>query len=84
MRLIEEISTNKIHIEEEENFKFAYGVNDLSHIAVLIKFKRSPDDSRRFMLFVPFLLLTAKYALEPGLFDSLSCAALDLSLIFHL
>ena len=36
------------------------------------------------MLFVPFLFLAGKYALEPGLSDSLSCAALDLSRIFHL
>ena len=36
------------------------------------------------MLFVPFLFLAVKYALEPGLSDSLSCGALNLSRIFHL
>ena len=36
--LIDEISTKRIHIEEEikENvYLFAYGINDLSHLAVL-------------------------------------------------
>ena len=40
--LIEEINIKRIHIEEEirgKFFKFAYGVNDLLHLAVLIIFE---------------------------------------------
>ena len=59
----------------------AYGVNDLSHLVVLIsRNDKCPNDSRRIMPFVasvPFWFLAGKYALE-NLLDSLSCAALDI------
>ena len=40
MVLIDELSTKRIHIEEKIIRKlFAYGVNDLSHLVVLIIFE---------------------------------------------
>ena len=40
MVLIDELSTKRIHIEEKIITKlFAYGVNDLSHLVVLIIFE---------------------------------------------
>ena len=50
---------------EDIFYLFAYGVNDLSHLVVLVD--KSPNDSRRIMPFVasvPFWFLAGKYALE--------------------
>ena len=55
---------------EDLFYLFAYGVNDLSHLVVLIIFKKINvllNDSRRIMPFVasvPFRFLAGKYALE--------------------
>ena len=75
MGLIDEINTERIHIEEKIRghflfFVFAYGVIDLLHLVVLIIIIRNdkcPNDSRRIMLLVasvPFWFLEGKYALE--------------------
>ena len=63
---------------EDIFYLFAYGVNDLSYLVVLIIFETvnvlmTVDASCRLLL----LFLEGKYALEK-LFDSLSCAALDI------
>ena len=64
---------------EDIFYLFAYGVNDfLSHLVVFIIFETvnvlmTVDASCRLLL----LFLAGKYALEK-LFDSLSCAALDI------
>ena len=58
MGLIDEISIKSIHIEEKIRghfFLFAYGVNDLSHVVVLIIFEKinvlmTVDASCRFLL----------------------------------
>ena len=62
---------------EDIFYLFAYGVNDLSYLVVLIIFVlMTVDASWRLLL----LFLAGKYALEK-LFDSLSCAALDIFLV---
>ena len=69
--LIDEIIIKRIHIEEKIRGHFylcAYGVNDLSHLVLLIsRNDKCPHDSRRIMPFVAsvaFWFLAGKYALE--------------------
>ena len=63
---------------EDIFYLFAYGVNDLSHLVVLIIFETinvlmTVDASCRLLL----LFLSGSWQ-EGELFDSLSCAALDI------
>ena len=83
--LIDEISIKRIHIEEKIRghfYLFAYGVNDLSNLVVLIIFETinvlmTVDASCRLLL----LFLSGPWQESicfEELFDSLSCAALDI------
>ena len=66
--LIDEISTKRIHIEEKKKFYlFAYGVNDLSHLAFLITFETINVITTVDASCVPFWFLVRKYALENSL-----------------
>ena len=69
--MIDEISIKRIHIEkklEDIFYLFVYGVNDVSHLVVLIIFKTinvlMTVDASCHLLLVPFWFLAGKYALE--------------------
>ena len=81
--MIDEISTKRIHIEEKIRgnfFLFAYEVNDLSHLVVLIIFEMinvlMTVDTSCHLLFL-FLSGSSQESMLGELFDSLSCAALE-------
>ena len=79
MVLIDELSTKRIHIEEKIIRKlFAYGVNDLSHLVVLIIFETMnvlmKVDASCFLLLL-FYLVPRRKVCFGELFGSLSCVA---------
>ena len=85
--LIDEISTKRIHIEEQIRGNVLSTSTCLrsqwfiSHLVVLIIFEtgdKCPNESRRIIPFVasvPFLFLPGKYALKNSSIVCLSCAA---------
>ena len=59
-------------------YLFAYGVNDLSHLVFLITFETINVLTTVDASCLSFWFLAGKYALAGELFDSLSCAAIDI------